>query len=103
MKIDKQKELEITDIMTAAFLLAKKYPLISHHVGATGFVSFRFQDKNNSIEQDIHDHLSGKAKVVSSDFVEAYRGLRSIILRAREEKRNEKNNRTGEAGFIRRY
>ncbi|MCK9266843.1 hypothetical protein M0P98_08270 [bacterium] len=87
-----KKNVEIRDIMTAAFLLAKKHTLVSHNVGPSGFVTFIFNDSKGSIEREIQKHISGTAKVGSRDFVEAYRGLRSLILHKKEEIRNGKFN-----------
>lgn len=87
-----KRHREIRDLMLAAFLLAKKYPLVSYKEEPNGFVSFMFMDSNGSMEKDIKTHLSGKAKVNSTAFVAAYRNLRSIIIRSKGERRNGKNN-----------
>lgn len=86
-----KKTVEIRDIMTAAFLLAKKHTLVSHNASSSGFVTFVFNDSKDSIGREIQDHISGVAKVGSRDFVEAYRGLRSLILHKKEEIRNAKH------------
>ncbi len=85
----KKKNVEIADIMLAAFLLAKRHSLVSHKVDSDGFVTFIFFDRQGTIEEDIQQHVSGKAKVISAEFVTAFRNLRSVIVRAKTENRKK--------------
>jgi len=82
-----EKEVEIADMWLAAFLLAKKHHMVSHNVAPSGFVSFVFSDKEGAIEADIQAHISGQSQINSSEFVTAFRNLRSVIVRAKTENR----------------
>jgi len=75
-----QKEnYETSDLWVSAFILCSGGNLLSTY-RQNGRVVYVFQGRegNEKLEQE---YLTGKAKVVAKEFVDAFRGIKSLIYR----------------------
>ncbi len=80
MKIE--EHYETTDLWISAFLLSSGGKLIDSY-RQNGRIVFIFEDRERN-EKLVQEYLAKRAKVVAKDFVDAFRGIKSLLYQVQK-------------------